>query len=153
MLNVTEPSGAPELKAVTVLNSTSVKVKWGPVREEHRNGNITNYVIFYNAEKETGEKEVPESVEETVINGLRQSTTYSFRVWAETVEGAGLESNRINVTTEGKEIKMIESLFSYARLVLTGYAMHFHLVYAIFLVFLVVLFRSDMLLICNVVWP
>ena len=115
MLYVTVPSKAPVLKAVTVLNSTSVKVEWRLVPEKYRRGIITKYVISYKAEEETDKTEEPAFVEETVVNGLRQSTTYSFRIWAETVKGAGPESDPKNVTTEGKEIKIIK--FSYARLV------------------------------------
>jgi len=48
-----------------------------------------------------------------VVNGLSQSTTYSFRVRAETVKGAGPKSDPKNETTEGKEIKII-ICFSYA---------------------------------------
>ena len=124
MLYVVVPSEAPVLKPVTVLNSTSVKVEWLPVPEEYRHGIITKYVIFYKAEKETEKsEEEPEPANNTVINGLRQSTTYSFRIWAETVEGPSPKSNPENATTEGKEIKISKSLFCYARLVLAGYPM------------------------------
>ena len=100
-----------------MLNSTSVKVEWRLVPEKYRRGIITKYVISYKAEEETGKTEEPASVEETVVNGLRQSTTYSFSVWAETVKGAGPKSLPKNVTTLGKEIKIIKYLFSYDRLV------------------------------------
>ena len=124
MLYVVVPKEAPELKPVTVLNSTSVKVEWLPVPPEDRRGIITKYVIFYKAETEREKsEEEPASAESTVVNGLRQSTTYSFRIWAETVKGAGPKSDPENATTEGKEIKIIKSLFSYARSVLTCYAM------------------------------
>ena len=114
MLYVTVPSEAPVLKAVTVLNSTSVKVEWRLVPEKKRRGIITKYVISYKAEEEKNKtEEEPKSA--TVVNGLRQSTTYSFRIWAETVKGAGPASDPKNVTTEGKEIKIIK--FSYAHLV------------------------------------
>ncbi|XP_020628955.1 neogenin-like [Orbicella faveolata] len=83
------PSSAPVLISVKVLNSTSVEVEWQPVPEEFTHGIITKYVIFYTAERGTGEKEVPASLLKAVVNGLSQSTTYLFRVRAETVKGAG----------------------------------------------------------------
>ena len=86
---------------VKVLNSTSVEVEWQPVPEEFRNGIITKYVIFYTIEKETSTKEVPASLLKTVVNGLRQSATYSFRVQAATVEGASPVSSFQNATTKG----------------------------------------------------
>jgi len=104
-LYVAEPSGAPELTSVKVLDSTSVQVEWQPLPEESRRGIITKYVIFYTAEKETNTKEVRASLLKAVVNGLRQSTTYSFQVRAETVKGAGPKSNPKNVTTDGKQSK------------------------------------------------
>ena len=98
------PSKAPVLTLVTVLNSTSVEVEWQPVPEEFRRGIITKYVILYTGEERRGKKEVPASLVKAVVNGLRQSTTYSFRVQAETVKGTGPASNLKNATTEGKEI-------------------------------------------------
>ena len=95
---------APVLTSVKVLNSTSVKLEWQPVPEKFREGIIIKYVIFYTLGKETSEKEVPASPLETVVNGLRQSTTYSFQITAETVKGPGPKSNPKNVTTNGKEI-------------------------------------------------
>ena len=102
---VAEPSEPPESTSVEVLDSTRVKVQWQPVPEESRRGIITKYVIFYTVEKETSEKEVHAPFLEAVVNGLRQSTTYSFQVRAETVKGAGPKSNPKNVTTKGKESK------------------------------------------------
>jgi len=100
-LCIAVPSRAPALTLVTVLSSTSVEVEWQPIAEEFRHGIITKYVIFYTVEKETGEKEVAASLLKAVVNGLRQSTTYSFRVQASTVKGVGPVSSLRNATTEG----------------------------------------------------
>ena len=86
---------------VKVLDSTSVEVEWQPVPEEFRNGIITKYVIFYTVEKETSKKEVSASLLKAVVNGLRQSTTYSFRVQAATVVGESPVSSFQNATTKG----------------------------------------------------
>ena len=104
---------APVLTSIRVQSSSSVEVEWQRVPKEFRHGIITKYVISYTAENKTGEKEVPASLLKAVVNGLSQSTKYSFRVRAETVKGAGPESNPKHATTEGKEIKIIISLFSY----------------------------------------
>lgn len=106
-MGVAEPSGPPENTSVEVLDSTRVKVQWQPVPEESRRGIITKYVISYTAEKETEPKEVPVPAprQEWIVDGLRQSTTYSFQVRAETVKGAGPKSNPQTVTTNGKESK------------------------------------------------
>ena len=117
---VAVPSRAPELTSVSVLNSTSVRVEWKKVSEAFTHGIITKYVIFYTDGIDTRNKEVPASLLEAVINGLRQSTEYSFQVTAETVKGPGPKSDPKNATTEGKDIKII-ICFPYARLGLTGY--------------------------------
>ena len=106
-MHIAVPSKAPVLTLITVLNSTSVEVEWQPVPEDFRHGFITKYVIFYTFERVTGQKEVPGSLLKVVVNGLRQSTTYSFRVQAATVQGAGPVSNLKNATTEGKEINLL----------------------------------------------
>ena len=92
-MHIAVPSKAPVLTLVTVLNSTSVEVEWQPIPEDFRHGIITKYVIIYTVDKVTGEKEVPGSLLKVVVNGLRQSATYSFRVQAATVRGAGPVSN------------------------------------------------------------
>jgi hypothetical protein len=103
-LHIAVPSKAPVLTLVTVLNSTSVEAEWQPLPEEFRRGIITKYVILYTGDERTGKKEVPASLLKVVVNGLRQSTTYSFRVQAATVKGAGPASNLKNATTEGKDV-------------------------------------------------
>lgn len=102
-MHIAVPSKAPILTLVTVLNSTSVVVEWQPVPEDSRHGIITKYVILYTFAKVTGEKEVPGSLLKVVVNGLRQSAMYSFRVQAATEKGAGPISNFKNATTEGKD--------------------------------------------------
>ena len=107
LLYVAVPSKAPQLTAVEVLNSTSIQVKWEPVPKEYRHGIITKYVILYTDEKgeNKGEMNVSPSSETAVVNGLKQSTTYSFRVLAATVKGNGPESDPISETTKGEVIK------------------------------------------------
>ena len=103
LLYVAVPSRAPVLISVKALNSTSVEVQWELVPEQFARGMITKYVIFYTAEKKTDEMEVLAPLLRAVVNGLRQSRTYSFRVRAETVKGGGPKSDPKNRTTEGKE--------------------------------------------------
>ena len=66
-------------------------------------GILTEYVIRYSDDKNTSEKTVTTPRLEAVVNGLRQSTTYSFRVLAATVKGKGPQSEPKNATTEGEE--------------------------------------------------
>ena len=87
-----------------MLNSTSVQLEWQPIPEMFTHGIITSYIILFTAEKQTGKKEVPASLLKEVVNGLSQSTTYSFQVRAETVKGAGPKSDPKTATTEGKDI-------------------------------------------------
>lgn len=61
LLYIAEPSQAPVLTAVTVLNSTSIQVEWKQVPKEYRHGIITKYVILYKDEKgeDNGERTYP----------------------------------------------------------------------------------------------
>ena len=111
LLYVSVPSKAPVLTGVTVLSSTSIQLEWKPVPPESRHGTIIKYFIRFTDEKETGTKGVPVSSlkdpknPKAVVNGLRQSTTYSFRVLAATVKGNGTLSKPESGTTEGEVIK------------------------------------------------
>ncbi|XP_078352756.1 protein sidekick-1-like [Oculina patagonica] len=65
----------------------------------------SKYVIHYTDEKENKTKDVTAPALKAVVNGLRQSTTYSFRVLAATVKGVGPASDPKSGTTDGKDIK------------------------------------------------
>ena len=41
------PSAAPEEIKLKEVTSTSITLMWGPVPCDHRNGNITGYVVRY----------------------------------------------------------------------------------------------------------
>ena len=88
--------------SVAAENSTSVLVKWEPIPKESIYGILSNYVIYY---KHSGEKEQNKNVsrnkEQAVINGLKASTEYSFRVSAATVKGIGPRSDPKLATTKG----------------------------------------------------
>lgn len=101
---VAEPSKAPVLTGIKVINSTSIEVEWEPVPQEFRHGIITKYVILYTVEKEnkTGTKDVLQaSLLKTVLNGLRQSSAYSIRVLAATMKGNGPAGEPKSGTTAG----------------------------------------------------
>ena len=85
------------------LNSTSIRVKWEPLDNLYVHGNLTKYVIRYSDGKKANEKIVASSRLQAVVNGLRQSTTYSFRILAATVKGNGPASEPKSATTEGEE--------------------------------------------------
>ena len=107
LLYVAEPSKSPVLTDVKALNSTSIQVEWEELPKEYRLGIITKYVINYTSEKDTGEKNVPAPNVTAVVNGLRQSTKYSFRVLAATVKGNGPQSDPKYGETEGMDFKYI----------------------------------------------
>ena len=81
------PSAAPEDIKLKGTSSTSITVMWGPVPCDHRNGNITGYVVMYRIysggvfrNETTGE-----STMEFAITGLEPSTEYEIKVAAFTV--------------------------------------------------------------------
>ena len=81
------PSAAPEDIKLKEVTSTSITAMWGPVPCDHRNGNITSYVVRYR--KYGGgvfrNEANKESTMEFTITGLEPSTEYEIKVAAFTV--------------------------------------------------------------------
>lgn len=102
-----EPSSAPTITVVMVLNSTSVLLEWKAVAVESRLGIITQYTIHYkDVEKEKeGTIVVKAPVLRAIINGLRQQAEYTFWIFAATSKGNGPASNSKKATTAGKRSK------------------------------------------------
>ncbi|KAJ7386418.1 hypothetical protein OS493_008542 [Desmophyllum pertusum] len=91
---------SPSLTVVKTLNSTSIEVEWEPVPPQNRLGHITKYVIIYTDEKEEREMNVPAPASKAIVNGLKQSTTYTVKILAATVKGNGPPSDPKTATTE-----------------------------------------------------
>ena len=101
------PSAAPSYVEVSVENSTSVSVQWGPVDCVHQNGEITNYSVRYRKVSinkddiggsgcEDWDIEVvwgDSSGGMTTILGLDKKTAYAVAVAAQNSAGTGVFSN------------------------------------------------------------
>ena len=107
------PTGPPQnVKALNV-SSTAINVTWKNVVEEHRNGIITGFKIYYKAvgkfavnTKMMVKKTDRESTTETVLTGLEKFIEYSISVLAFTSKGDGPNSTEVTATTDqdGKAI-------------------------------------------------
>lgn len=85
------PSGEPTHLDLTVLNSTSIQVVWGPPLEVDQNGVITNYSINI-SNLESGNSNtlsVSSLTHRTVFHQLHPYTTYGIAVAAENSAGVG----------------------------------------------------------------
>ncbi|KAK3096033.1 hypothetical protein FSP39_022221 [Pinctada imbricata] len=81
------PSAAPRVN-LSSLTSTTIDVKWWPLKEHQRNGRITKYKIVYKeADKDEKTEEVPANTIHYVITGLNPGREYSVRVLAATSQG------------------------------------------------------------------
>ncbi|KAJ7386427.1 hypothetical protein OS493_008552 [Desmophyllum pertusum] len=99
-----KPSAAPSLTVVKTLNSTSIQVEWEPVPPQNRLGHITKYVIIiYTDGIEERKMDVPAPASKAIVNGLKQSTTYTVKILAATVKGNGPPSDPKTATTKGEE--------------------------------------------------
>ena len=98
------PSGSPTITSVTVLNSTSVLLKWEPVPPASQNGIIIRYTIHFRdvEEKENGSMPVKAPAVNATVNGLRQKAEYLFWIVAATSVGDGPSSVSKTATTKGK---------------------------------------------------
>ena len=90
---------------MTVLDSTSVLLKWEPVPRASQNGIIRRYTIHF---RDVEKKEKNSSVTvkapavNATVNGLRQKAEYLFWIAAATSVGYGPSSDSITATTKGK---------------------------------------------------
>ena len=102
---------------VKALNSTSILVKWSRVNEDSRNGIITRYTIHYEdvSKGKKGHVNILAPATETIINGLRQKTEYSFKILAATSKGDGPYSNTTKEETEGNTFQ--SNLATYSKMV------------------------------------
>ena len=89
---------------MTVLNSTSVLLKWEPVPPASQNGIIIRYTIHFRdvEEKENGSMSVKAPAVNATVNGLRQKAEYLFWIVAATSVGDGPSSVSKTATTKGK---------------------------------------------------
>ncbi len=85
---------------------------WDPPPEEERNGVITGYKIRYK-EKKRGSKGLTlvtdGNTREHIVNNLQPGTSYQFKIQAITVNGTGVASDWLKVTTynEDKEGRLV----------------------------------------------
>lgn len=89
---------------MTVLDSTSVLLKWEPVPRASQNGIIRNYTIHFRdvENKKNGSVTVKAPAVSATVNGLRQKAEYRFWIAAATSVGYGPSSDSITATTRGK---------------------------------------------------
>jgi hypothetical protein len=92
--NTTAPSGSPEWLTVGCTHRTSVRLSWGAVPKDQRNGEVTGYSIQVEGPDTTRNIHMTatESYDTCTFRkvcDLRPSTEYSFSVSAVTVAGSG----------------------------------------------------------------
>lgn len=103
---VSAPSEAPKWIPAVTKNSTSIELAWEPVPKRDLNGNLTEYIISYTDGVTTIQRHVERYRKKVVINGLKASTTYSFKILAATVKGEGPLSKPTEARTDGEKNKL-----------------------------------------------
>ena len=94
---------------VSSVNSSSINTSWGEVPCQHRNGEITGYVVVYrkvlgrgNGERrQTQEGMVMVNVQTATIGNLDPLTEYSVMVAAVNSAGTGMFSEPVIAVTQG----------------------------------------------------
>ena len=106
---IAAPSAAPDMVNVSTVDSSSVNINWGEVPCQHRNGEITRYVVVYrkvlssgNGERQTQEGMVMVNGQTATINNLDPLTEYSVIVAAVNSAGTGVFSEPVIAVTQGK---------------------------------------------------
>ena len=95
------PSVGPALLQVLLVTSSSITIRWEPVKCIHRNGQITGYLVKYGnpTTPNTHILSVSENVNETNLLGLIPGTNYSIQVAAANTAGVGVYSEEVTVKT------------------------------------------------------
>ena len=96
------PSAPPTDVLVSDKNSSTITMRWSPVKCIHRNADVTGYSVRYRIQGNGSIQTVNvigEDITDMSISGLKSSTTYSIEVAAVNSAGIGMYSNPLNVTT------------------------------------------------------
>ncbi|XP_063224746.1 cell adhesion molecule Dscam2-like [Bacillus rossius redtenbacheri] len=99
------PDAPPRDVRCAALTSQSLRVRWEPPAQEHCNGLVQGYKVFYrHANPSRGAQasvEVKKTTNlETNLHGLAKYTNYSVRVLAFTSAGEGVRSSPVHCMTE-----------------------------------------------------
>ena len=95
---------------VSSVDSSSININWGEVPCQHRNGEITGYVVVYRKVLARGRRERRQTQEGMVmvkgqtatIDNLDPITKYSVMVAAVNNAGTGVFSEPVTASTKGK---------------------------------------------------
>ena len=83
------------------LSSTEIKVQWGSIPVDSRNGFILGYRVSVMLNSNVIRSLFVASVtREIAVTGLEKRTTYQVSVAGVTVNGTGVKSAPVNVTTD-----------------------------------------------------
>ena len=83
------PGAPPQSVAVSSVNSSSIKVSWGDVLCDQRNGEITGYQVNYTSTSDNGIVNTTGNQTSFTLSDLQPHTDYSISVAAMTVNGTG----------------------------------------------------------------
>ena len=101
------PTAAPKELRSTAVTSTQITLSWTKVEEQHKNGIILGYKLFYKAVGQfavnTTEKMKlinDENTLQTIVMNLEKYVNYSIKILAFTSKGDGPNSTVISVETD-----------------------------------------------------
>ena len=93
------PGAPPQSVAVSSISSYSIKVSWGKVLCDQRNGEITGYQVNYTSVSDDEIVTVTGNETNVTLSDLQPYTDYSISVAAMTVNGTGPFSTPISNKT------------------------------------------------------
>ena len=104
----TAPSAAPDMLSVSSVDSSSIDINWGEVPCQHRNGEITGYVVVTRKVLGRGREEIKQTKGMVMVNGqtttidnLDPLTEYSVMVAAVNSAGTGVFSEPVTAAILG----------------------------------------------------
>ena len=93
------PSAPPQSVTILSVSSSSIKVSWGDVLCDQRNGVITGYQVNYTSTSDDGIVNVTGNQMSVTLSDLHPYTDYSISVTAMTVNGIGPSSAPVSNRT------------------------------------------------------
>lgn len=101
MFSYSVPGAPPDNVWAYNISSTEIKVHWGPIPVDSRNGFILGYRVTVMLNSNVIRNLSTAFItQEIVITGLEKRTTYQVSVAGVTANGVGVKSAPVNVTTD-----------------------------------------------------
>ena len=111
--SLTVPSASPSSVRLSVVSSSSISVRWGPMDCRNQNGEVTGYRVRYGEKGGNQTLWFPSGDSSggmITLSGLTKQTVYTVEMAARTSAGTGVYSQQQNIETPDSEHSLSVSI-------------------------------------------